>query len=216
MIIRKLFKFEGSHIVRNCSSRKCALSLHGHSYKVEVFLKSNKLDNGFMVYDFGLLKTYIQDIIDSFDHCITLWKNDDQNFINDMIKYSDRYVIVPFSPSAESFALMLHYLITQILSITEFKNNEDNVYCSSVRIHETDTGYAESEIQDLITYDLVNNKTFIDDFYFSPSIQSDWRCIFSWDLLKVAVKENKKVFINPLPVNDSIKRACITQPQTEN
>ncbi len=60
MIIRKLFKFENAHIVRECSTLRCSRNLHGHSYKVEVLLESNYLDNGQMVYDFGLTKLYIK------------------------------------------------------------------------------------------------------------------------------------------------------------
>lgn len=56
MLIRKLFKFENAHIVRNCTSDRCKRSIHGHSYKVELLLKANRLDHGQMVYDFGLLK----------------------------------------------------------------------------------------------------------------------------------------------------------------
>ena len=65
MIIRKLFKFENAHIVRKCTSTRCSESIHGHSYKVEVLTKSNFLDNGQMVYDFGLMKGYIKDLIDN-------------------------------------------------------------------------------------------------------------------------------------------------------
>ncbi len=67
MIIRKLFTFEGAHIVRNCSSRRCRENLHGHSYTVEVFLSSDRLDNGCMVLDFGLLGE-VRELSDSFDH----------------------------------------------------------------------------------------------------------------------------------------------------
>ena len=52
MVIRKLFKFEGAHIVRNCSSHRCRENIHGHSYIVEVFITSDKLDRGYMVMDF--------------------------------------------------------------------------------------------------------------------------------------------------------------------
>ncbi|MFR6543952.1 MAG: 6-pyruvoyl trahydropterin synthase family protein, partial [Butyricimonas virosa] len=52
MLIRKLFKFEGAHIVRNCSSHRCRENIHGHSYIVEVFITSDKLDRGYMVIDF--------------------------------------------------------------------------------------------------------------------------------------------------------------------
>ena len=71
MRIRKLFKFENAHIVRNCSSDRCKRSIHGHSYEVELILEAHRLDHGQMVYDFGLLKHHIKDIIDSFDHAIT-------------------------------------------------------------------------------------------------------------------------------------------------
>lgn len=52
MLIRKLFKFENAHVVRNCTSDRCKRSIHGHSYKVELLLKASKLDHGQMVYDF--------------------------------------------------------------------------------------------------------------------------------------------------------------------
>ena len=52
MLIRKQFKFEGAHIVRNCSSQRCRENIHGHSYIVEVFITSDKLDDGYMVMDF--------------------------------------------------------------------------------------------------------------------------------------------------------------------
>lgn len=70
MLIRKLFKFENAHIVRNCTSDRCKRSIHGHSYKVELLLKASKLDHGQMVYDFGLLKGVIKDLYDAFDHAI--------------------------------------------------------------------------------------------------------------------------------------------------
>ena len=74
MLIRKLFKFENAHIVRNCTSDRCKRSIHGHSYKVELLLKASKLDHGQMVYDFGLLKGVIKDFFDSFDHAICFWQ----------------------------------------------------------------------------------------------------------------------------------------------
>lgn len=103
MIIRKLFEFENAHIVRFCSSKRCKSSIHGHSYKVEVLLESKYLDNAGMVYDFGLLKTYIRQIIDSFDHAITLFKYDDAKYLEEMKKYSSRWICLPVNVSAEKF-----------------------------------------------------------------------------------------------------------------
>ena len=87
MIIRKLFKFENAHIVRGCSTVRCRSSLHGHSYKVELLFESNFLDNGQMIYDFGLMKQNMKALIDSFDHSVTIWSEDDKEYIKDMKKY---------------------------------------------------------------------------------------------------------------------------------
>ena len=156
MKIRKLFKFEGAHIVRNCSSERCKKSIHGHSYIVEVFFTGSGLDNGHMIMDFGLMKTTIKDFIDGFDHAYSLWHKESQDFKNFMIENSDRWIEMPVSPSAEAYSLMFLYVIDKIVQATEFNNGEQNVQVSSVRVHETATGYAESyrEDLDLVTYDL--------------------------------------------------------------
>ena len=86
MCIRKLFKFENAHIVRNCSSERCKHSIHGHSYQIELILEAKRLDHGQMVYDFGLLKSSIKDIIDSFDHAICFWNKDDPELYAKLIR----------------------------------------------------------------------------------------------------------------------------------
>ena len=87
MIIRKLFKFEGAHIVRNCTSVRCRENIHGHSYIVEVFLTSNKLDDGYMITDFARLAK-IKELIDSFDHSYILWNKEDAEFKNFVYQYN--------------------------------------------------------------------------------------------------------------------------------
>jgi len=143
MIIRKLFKFENAHIVRNCPTQRCSKSLHGHSYMVEVLLESNYLDNGQMVYDFGLMKLYIKDIIDSFDHAVTLWSGDSQGYINDLKKYSSRWIVIPVNPSAEQFSRVFFVIIDKIMQLTTLNNNEKEVKLQSIIVHETQTGYAQ-------------------------------------------------------------------------
>jgi 6-pyruvoyltetrahydropterin/6-carboxytetrahydropterin synthase len=92
MLIRKLFKFENAHIVRNCTSDRCRRSIHGHSYQVELILSAHRLDHGQMVYDFGLLKGVIRDLIDSFDHAICFWDQDDAGYIAACQQYSARWL----------------------------------------------------------------------------------------------------------------------------
>ena len=117
MLIRKLFKFENAHIVRNCTSDRCKRSIHGHSYKVELLLKASKLDHGQMVYDFGLLKGVIKELFDSFDHAICFWQQDDAEYMQACKNFSARWVSLPVSPSAEQFSRIFFYLAQQVLGL---------------------------------------------------------------------------------------------------
>ena len=101
MIIRKLYKFEASHIVRNCSSDRCKYSVHGHSFRVELFLTADRLDDGQMVYDFGLLKGTVKDLLDGFDHAALFWDKEAAEYQKLMKSQSKRWVQLPVSPTAE-------------------------------------------------------------------------------------------------------------------
>ncbi|TKG96075.1 6-carboxytetrahydropterin synthase [Puteibacter caeruleilacunae] len=187
MIIRKLFKFEGAHVVRNCSSQRCKENVHGHSYKVEVFISSNKVDKGYMVLDFKLLDK-VKLLIDSFDHSFSLWNREDKEFKEFVYKYNSRVAEIPVSPSAEGYALMFFKVIDEILKNTVTSNGEGEIRLSSVRVHETETGYAEAfrEDEQMINFEL-------NDVLFSTGIQQEWKNGDWWkDLLA------GKKFINPV------------------
>ncbi len=186
MIIRKLFKFEGAHIVRNCSSQRCRENIHGHSYLVEVFISSDKLDKGYMVMDFVLLDK-VKELIDSFDHSYSLWNTENKDLKDFVYKYNSRVAEIPVSPSAEGYALMFLYVIDKILENTEKLNDEGNVILSSVRVHETSTGYAEAFREDLGLVDFN-----LDDIIFSEAIQLEWREIEWWNNLKKGTIFNNK------------------------
>jgi len=170
MIIRKKFKFEGAHIVRDCSSDRCKKSLHGHSYVVEVFLTSDKLDFGQMIYDFGLTKGTIKDVVDSFDHAYAMWSKESDDFKSFIKNNSDRYIEMPVSPSAECFALTFLFIIDKVLKATAFNNGEGKVHVNSIRVHETDTGYAEAFLEDLKWFNFS-----LEDIKFSEAIKQEWQ-----------------------------------------
>ena len=180
MIIRKLFKFENAHIVRNCTSRRCSKSIHGHSYKVEVKLKSNFLDNGQMVYDFGLMKLYIKDLIDSFDHAITLWSGDNPEYIEFAKRFSERWIELPVNPSAEQFSRVFFLMVDKVLELMEFKNNEKEVKVHSIIVHETDTGYAECFREDAYNFDGMG-EIKLEDIKFSDRIKEEWKDKEMWE-----------------------------------
>ncbi|MEM9101427.1 MAG: 6-carboxytetrahydropterin synthase [Pseudomonadota bacterium] len=172
MLIRKLFKFENAHIVRGCSTRRCSHSIHGHSYKVEVLLEAHALDNGQMVYDFGLLKIAVSELIDSFDHCVAIWSGDNQEYLDAIQKHSERWVLIPVSPSAEQFSRLFFRLVDSALNAADMVNGEEGVQLHSIIVHETETGYAQCFRED--AYNPRMGKIDLADIEFSPRVIEEW------------------------------------------
>lgn len=193
MIIRKLFKFENVHIVRGCSTIRCRSSLHGHSYKIELLFESNFLDNAQMVYDFGLMKQNMKAFIDCFDHAVTIWNQDEADYIEDMKHYSDRWVELPVSPSAEQFSRVIYVMIDRILQLTETQNGEREVKLNSIIVHETDTGYAQCFAED--AYSELMGGINLESIHFSDAIRRDWPDEQLWERIKRGEK-----FVNPKSV----------------
>lgn len=175
MIIRKKFRFEGAHIVRNCTSKRCRENIHGHSYEVEVFLKSDQLDNGFMVMDFVLLNN-VAEFIHSFDHSYTLWEKEADEVKDAIYRINTRVAEIPVSPSAEGYALLFYFVINHIISKTMLVNGEGNVKLHAVRVHETQSGYAEASAEDLSLI-----RFTLKDIHFNKGIQSEWKGKAWWN-----------------------------------
>jgi 6-pyruvoyltetrahydropterin/6-carboxytetrahydropterin synthase len=172
MLIRKLFKFESAHIVRGCSSQRCSRSLHGHSYKIELLLQADALDHGQMVYDFGLLKGSVRELIDAFDHAITFWDGDEPDYIASCKRFSERWISLPVSPSAEQFSRVIFCLVDAQLEQTAMLNGEQNVRLHSVIAHETDTGYAQCFRED--AYNPRMGVFELNQIDFSAQVKYEW------------------------------------------
>ncbi len=193
MIIRKQFKFENAHIVRGCSTLKCRSSIHGHSYKVELLFESNFLDNGQMIYDFGLMKQNMKALIESFDHAIAIWSGDNKEYIDDMKKHSNRWVELPVSPSCEQFSRVIFIMIDKLLKLTSMVNGEKEVHLHSVIVHETETGYAQAFMDDAFSSEM--GAINLHDIIFSDEIKEGWGDSELWDKIIDDVS-----FINPKDV----------------
>lgn len=149
MIIRKKYRVEMGHIVRNCSSKRCSHSMHGHSATIEVLLEGTHLDRAGMLYDFGLMKTTIKQFIDAFDHCYVFWDKDDPEYIESIKKFSTRWISLPFNPTAEMLSLMFMNAINNIIRRTQKLNGESpDLMCVGVIYHETESGYAHCCMDD--------------------------------------------------------------------
>lgn len=67
---------------------KCE-NLHGHNWKVEVYVRGNQLDEGGVLVDFGIIKTHVRDLMKTLDH----------KFLNDL-----EYFQNGTPPSSENIA----------------------------------------------------------------------------------------------------------------
>lgn len=163
MLIRKLYKFEAGHIVRGCNSVRCSHSEHGHSYKVEVFFEAEELTDYGMVIDFGDLKK-VKEFLDRFDHAYHFWNKESEEFKDFHKKFDQRWIELPFSPSAENYSIYFLKAIKDIVNNSKFDNRKAK--CVSVRVHETDTGYAQADELDLYLHDYYK----LEDIKFSDGI----------------------------------------------
>ena len=184
MKIRKEFRVESAHIVRNCTSHRCSHSIHGHSAVVEVFLESTFLDNAGMVYDFGLMKNSVKSFVDSMDHCYILCDKDDPEFREFIKKTCDRWIELPFNPSAECLSMYLLKGIKYIMDHTVTQNGESKIDVTGVRYHETVTGWAEATQKDL---DVLWQDEWWDQIKYSEGVTNDW----AEDLLTIIIDGNK-------------------------
>jgi 6-pyruvoyltetrahydropterin/6-carboxytetrahydropterin synthase len=181
MIIRKLYRFEASHIVRNCSSDRCKYSVHGHSFRCELFLTADRLDDGQMVYDFGLLKGTVRDFLDGFDHAALFWEREASEYQRLIKTQSKRWVQLPVSPTAEQLSRVIFVGAQALLDATDRANGDDTARVQSVILHETETGYAQCFRQD--AYDAGMGEIDLARVTWSDAVKAEWRDPKMWDKL---------------------------------
>ncbi|MGQ9688346.1 MAG: 6-carboxytetrahydropterin synthase QueD [Desulfobaccales bacterium] len=112
--LRILADFSAAHRLENFYG-KCE-ALHGHNYKVEVFLLGDRLDEAGLVRDFGLIKAKTREVLAELDH----------TYLNDLPAFSRQ------NPSAENLARYLYDRLGAVL-------NDDGARVSRVSVWESDT-----------------------------------------------------------------------------
>jgi 6-pyruvoyltetrahydropterin/6-carboxytetrahydropterin synthase len=137
--VTKEFSFEMAHALWNYDG-PCR-NVHGHSYRLFVTLSgipSNDLQdpkNG-MVIDFTDLKNIVKkEIINVFDHTITISGNYDREKMDAFRTMFENTVVVDYQPTCEN-------LITDFASRIK-KELPENVRLHSLKLYETATSYAE-------------------------------------------------------------------------
>lgn len=145
--IRKLFKFEMAHQLFTSYSKPCHESIHGHSYLLEVVLSSERLDESGMVVDFGELKDITREIVDRWDHSLVMPSMFPSEYLDLLGEFNKRLIVVSYNPTAENMAKHIYLLISDELEKLELCKKR-GVSVSSIRLHETSTGWAEYVPQD--------------------------------------------------------------------
>jgi 6-pyruvoyltetrahydropterin/6-carboxytetrahydropterin synthase len=115
--------FSSAHFLRNYHG-KCE-NLHGHNYRVEVYVRGQKLDEAGMLVDFKHLKDATRRVVNYLDH-----RN-----INELPPFD-----VEMNPSAENLA---EYFLREVAR----EINNDRVQVYKVRVWETDTCAATYQVQ---------------------------------------------------------------------
>jgi len=121
---------------------------HGHTRKVEFVIEADELDANEMVCDFKVVKTVIEDYLDSLDHALCL-NTADPMYATLKKAYGER--VIGFEnqdPTTEVLAKAIYDVFTQRLA--EYRTQPDPRYplrpdlrVLSVRVWETSSSWAE-------------------------------------------------------------------------
>jgi 6-pyruvoyltetrahydropterin/6-carboxytetrahydropterin synthase len=103
--VSKEIHFCYGHRLLNYDS-KCAHP-HGHNGKIEIELRSDKLDKRGMVFDFGDIKEIVQQWVDKeLDHKMILRKDDP--LVDILKKMNEPFFLMNDNPTAESLAKLIY------------------------------------------------------------------------------------------------------------
>lgn len=130
--IRKQLKFESAHRLISCYSECCSDTIHGHSYILELFFKTQELNEDGMIIDFGQVSMVTKKLLEKWDHSLILHKDDP--IASMLLKNNKRVFVFSVNPTAENMSKILYDTL---------KIKFPELY--KVRLHETATGWAEYE-----------------------------------------------------------------------
>ena len=115
--LKIITQFAAAHRLENFYG-KCE-ALHGHNWKVEVFLVGEQLDEAGLLMDFGQIKAGTKTLLEEIDH----------KYLNELEAFRKQ------NPSSENLARHLFEQLTAVL-------NRDGVRVSRVNVWESDTSCA--------------------------------------------------------------------------
>jgi 6-pyruvoyltetrahydropterin/6-carboxytetrahydropterin synthase len=115
--LKIITQFAAAHRLENFYG-KCE-ALHGHNWKVEVFLAGDRLDDAGLLLDFGVVKARTREVLEEIDH----------KYLNELAAFKDQ------NPSSENLARYLFQRLSAAL-------NRDGAEVRRVNVWESDTSCA--------------------------------------------------------------------------
>lgn len=94
-------------------------NLHGHNWKIEVYVKGKRLDENGLLVDFKIIKNETKEIIEKMDH----------KYLNELAWFRD------MNPTSENISRLIYELLGQ-------KINNKDIWVSRVTTWESDTACA--------------------------------------------------------------------------
>lgn len=129
--ITKRFEFEASHQLKLTYPSPCT-NMHGHSYKVEITVKGETLDENGMITDFSTIKPVKEWVMKNWDHATIIPANLATDKMRNMC--GKIYVFAYNNVTAELMCKYLHEKACQFLKQPE--------NCVIIRINETANNWA--------------------------------------------------------------------------
>ncbi|MFV0304906.1 MAG: 6-pyruvoyl trahydropterin synthase family protein [Moheibacter sp.] len=143
--VTKSFNFETAHALYGYDG-KCK-NIHGHSYKLFVTILGSPIQDVSnpkfgMVIDFGDIKQIVNaEVVDKFDHAILLNANSPHKELGEkLIQEGHKVIFTDYQPSCENMLINMVELIRPML--------DNSVKLQALRLHETETSYAEWRAED--------------------------------------------------------------------
>jgi 6-pyruvoyltetrahydropterin/6-carboxytetrahydropterin synthase len=115
--LKIITQFAAAHRLENFYG-KCE-ALHGHNWKVEVFLTGDRLDRAGLLLDFGVVKAKAREVLEEIDH----------KYLNELPAFKEQ------NPSSENLARYLFQRLSDTL-------NRDGARVRRVNVWESDTSCA--------------------------------------------------------------------------
>lgn len=139
--ISKTFEFEASHRLILDYDSPCE-KLHGHSYKVEISVATERLDKNGMVIDFSHLNQVKDWVNENWDHALLI--SSDDPAVNELkdLEIAKLYIFDQYNVTAENMTATLCKILNKIVD-EKIDYQDLKLRQVRVRIWETSSNMAE-------------------------------------------------------------------------